>query len=238
MLLMFAIAPGQMLERIQQIQVAGRSGDRGRSLDARDASSWRRAGIGMMEAHPLFGSRTGPIQVGRISLQPRADGPCAGTQNRARYLRTVGRRGRNTNAGALYGDFAPDPLDLPECPEVAWIARRNLGARAVISGRTNRHYGAEFFLTAQYIKEVWVLISLAPNLYAISLQLAAAVNTEAVLRSGPACDADCFGATPAAHRMRILLVSEMIPWLPSHDGFRVSPANLIRNLSDRKTKFT
>jgi polysaccharide biosynthesis protein PslH len=33
--------------------------------------------------------------------------------------------------------------------------------------------------------------------------------------------------------MRILLVSEMIPWLPSHDGFRVSPANLIRNLSRR-----
>jgi len=32
---------------------------------------------------------------------------------------------------------------------------------------------AEFFLTAQYIKEVWVLISLAPNLYAISLQAAA-----------------------------------------------------------------
>jgi glycosyltransferase involved in cell wall biosynthesis len=31
--------------------------------------------------------------------------------------------------------------------------------------------------------------------------------------------------------MRILLVSEMIPWLPSHDGFRVSPANLVRNLS-------
>jgi glycosyltransferase involved in cell wall biosynthesis len=33
--------------------------------------------------------------------------------------------------------------------------------------------------------------------------------------------------------MRILLVSEMIPWLPSHDGFRVSPANLVRNLSQR-----
>ena len=33
--------------------------------------------------------------------------------------------------------------------------------------------------------------------------------------------------------MKILLVSEMIPWLPSHDGFRVSPANLIRNLSPR-----
>lgn len=33
--------------------------------------------------------------------------------------------------------------------------------------------------------------------------------------------------------MRILLVSEMIPWLPSHDGFRVSPANLVRNLSAR-----
>ena len=33
--------------------------------------------------------------------------------------------------------------------------------------------------------------------------------------------------------MKILLVSEMIPWLPSHDGFRVSPANLVRNLSRR-----
>ena len=33
--------------------------------------------------------------------------------------------------------------------------------------------------------------------------------------------------------MRILLVSEMIPYLPSHDGFRLIPANLIRHLCDR-----
>jgi glycosyltransferase involved in cell wall biosynthesis len=33
--------------------------------------------------------------------------------------------------------------------------------------------------------------------------------------------------------MRILFVSEMVPWLPCHDGFRVSPANLVRQLSDR-----
>jgi len=33
--------------------------------------------------------------------------------------------------------------------------------------------------------------------------------------------------------MRILLVSEMMPCLPSHDGFRLIPANLIRNLFDR-----
>ncbi len=33
--------------------------------------------------------------------------------------------------------------------------------------------------------------------------------------------------------MRILLVSEMIPCLPSHDGFRVLPANLIRNFFGR-----
>jgi glycosyltransferase involved in cell wall biosynthesis len=33
--------------------------------------------------------------------------------------------------------------------------------------------------------------------------------------------------------MKILLVSEMIPCLPSHDGFRLIPANLIRNLRDR-----
>lgn len=33
--------------------------------------------------------------------------------------------------------------------------------------------------------------------------------------------------------MKILLVSEMIPCLPSHDGFRLIPANLIRNLCQR-----
>jgi glycosyltransferase involved in cell wall biosynthesis len=33
--------------------------------------------------------------------------------------------------------------------------------------------------------------------------------------------------------MRILFVSEMIPCLPSHDGFRLIPANLIRNLHER-----
>jgi glycosyltransferase involved in cell wall biosynthesis len=33
--------------------------------------------------------------------------------------------------------------------------------------------------------------------------------------------------------MRILLVSEMIPCLPSHDGFRLISANLIRNLFER-----
>ena len=30
---------------------------------------------------------------------------------------------------------------------------------------------AEVFLTAQYIKEVWVFISLTPNLYAIAFML-------------------------------------------------------------------
>jgi polysaccharide biosynthesis protein PslH len=33
--------------------------------------------------------------------------------------------------------------------------------------------------------------------------------------------------------MRVLLVSEMIPCLPSHDGFRLIPANLIRNIFER-----
>ncbi len=36
--------------------------------------------------------------------------------------------------------------------------------------------------------------------------------------------------------MRILFVSEMVPWLPCHDGFRVSPANLVRNLAVRNNE--
>jgi glycosyltransferase involved in cell wall biosynthesis len=34
-------------------------------------------------------------------------------------------------------------------------------------------------------------------------------------------------------KMRVLMVSEAIPHLPSHDGFRLIPANLIRHLSER-----
>ena len=33
--------------------------------------------------------------------------------------------------------------------------------------------------------------------------------------------------------MRILLISEMVPYLPSYDGFRLIPANLIRHLAQR-----
>lgn len=33
--------------------------------------------------------------------------------------------------------------------------------------------------------------------------------------------------------MRVLMVSEAVPYLPCYDGFRLIPANLIRNLSDR-----
>lgn len=33
--------------------------------------------------------------------------------------------------------------------------------------------------------------------------------------------------------MRVLMVSQAVPYLPCHDGFRLIPANLIRNLSDR-----
>jgi hypothetical protein len=39
---------------------------------------------------------------------------------------------------------------------------------------------AEFFLTAQYVKEIWIFISLTPNLYTISLH-AAAKNKSALL---------------------------------------------------------
>jgi hypothetical protein len=41
---------------------------------------------------------------------------------------------------------------------------------------------AEFFLTAQYIKEIWVFISLAPNLYAISSQAAEPISESASSR--------------------------------------------------------
>ena len=51
---MFAIGPGQMIERIQQIQIAGEA-ETGAEVSTRARVELAKAGLRMMEAHPLFG---------------------------------------------------------------------------------------------------------------------------------------------------------------------------------------
>ena len=45
---------------------------------------------------------------------------------------------------------------------------------------------AQFFLTAQYVKEVWVFISLTPNLYAVAVQTAAMSKKTVPVQAEPA----------------------------------------------------
>ena len=179
MLLMFAIAPGQMLERIQQIQVEGQAGT-GAEVSTRGRVELARAGINMMEAHPLFGVGLGQFQLVEYHYNPQLIdlvpepkiahdtyvqlGAEGGIPTLALYLAIL----------ILTLSTCRSAQKVPGVPEElsALALSLQIGLIGIVV--------AEFFLTAQYIKEVWVLISLAPNLYAISLQLAGVVSTEAV----------------------------------------------------------
>jgi O-antigen ligase len=169
--LMFAIAPGQMIERIQQIQVAGQA-DTGAEVSTRGRVELAKAGIGMMEAHPLFGVGLGQFKSLEFHYNPMlADVAQEPKIAHDTYVQLGAEGGIPTLA--LYLAILMLTLStcrsaqkVPGVPEEFSILALSfqIGLIGIVV--------AEFFLTAQYIKEVWVLISLAPNLYAISLHAA------------------------------------------------------------------
>ena len=59
--LMFAIGPGQMISRLQQIQYSGQA-ETGAEVSTRARVELARAGFRMMEAHPVFGVGFGQFQ--------------------------------------------------------------------------------------------------------------------------------------------------------------------------------
>ena len=104
-------------------------------------------------------------------------------------------------------------------------------ARADIPDRADWHHGSAVF-SYRSVRKGSLGIHLAGAQFVRGVIASRGDDQENRNCSDRACDTDCFESA-SAYRMRILLVSEMIPWLPSHDGFRVSPANLARNLSQR-----
>jgi O-antigen ligase len=176
---LFAIAPGQVLDRIKQIQVAGEA-ETGAEESTRARVELAKAGVAMMEDHPLFGVGLGQFKGNEFHYNPvltdlEPDPKIAHDT----YVQLGAEGGIPTLA--LYVAILLLTLStcrraqkLPGLPEdmstLALLFQIGLIGIAV----------AEFFLTAQYIKEVWVLISLAPNLYAISLHLAGASSANAV----------------------------------------------------------
>jgi O-antigen ligase len=172
-LLMFAIAPGQMLERIQQIRVSGEA-ETGAEISTRCRVELAKAGIGMMEAHPLFGVgmdqfRTAEFHYNPVLTDLEPDPKIAHNT----YVQ-LGAEGGLPTLGLYLAililtiSTCRSARNLPRVPED--ISVLALSFQIAIIGIMV----SELFLTAQYIKEVWVLVSLAPSLYAISLTSALA----------------------------------------------------------------
>jgi O-antigen ligase len=170
---MLAIGPGQMIKRLQQIQVQGQA-ETGAEVSTRARVELAKAGISMMAAHPVFGIGLGQFKAVEFhynpvltDLEPNPHiahdtyiqlGAEGGIPTLALYLAillvTLTTCRRAQKAPGMPVDIASLALSF------------QIGLIGIMV--------AEFFLSAQYIKEVWVLISLAPNLYAISLHAAAA----------------------------------------------------------------
>jgi O-antigen ligase len=169
---MFAIGPGQMISRLQQIQFAGQA-ETGAEVSTRARVELARAGLRMVEAHPVFGVGLGQFQVYEFHYNPLLVsleghphiahdtyvqlGAEGGIPTLVLYLAILGM----TLATCRNAQKAPGVPDDFAALALAF----QMGLIGIMV--------AEIFLTAQYLKEVWVFISLTPNLYVISLHAAA-----------------------------------------------------------------
>jgi O-antigen ligase len=170
---LFALAPGQMIQRLEQIPFRGQmQTGGGAEVSALSRLELARSGLHMMEAHPVVGIGLDQFKYDEFLYNPRLAyvepnahlahntyvqlGAEGGIPTLALYLAILGvtltscRRARN----------------MPGVPEA--ISALALSFQIGLIGIMV----AQFFLTAQYVKEVWVFISLTPNLYAISLHAA------------------------------------------------------------------
>jgi len=192
--LMLAIGPGQMIKRLQQIQIGGQA-QSGAEISTRARIELARAGLRMMEHHPVFGVGLGQFQSFEFHYNPlliRLEGHPHIAHDT--YVQLGAEGGIPTLA--LYLAILAVTLATCRSAQKAPGVPEDISALAL-----SFQIGligimvAEFFLSAQYIKEVWVFISLMPNLYAISLYAAAMSRKTASAQTGP--------ATPIALRPRL-----------------------------------
>jgi O-antigen ligase len=177
--LMFAIGPGEMIKRIEQIQFRGEA-ETGAEASTRDRFELARAGIWMMEAHPVFGVGLGQFLSQEFQYNPILSDLQPDPKIAHDTYVQLGAEGGIPTLAFYLAIFAVTlsvcrrSQKLPGVP--AEIAALALSFQIGIIGIMV----ADFFLTAQYVKEVWVLISLAPNLYAISIHTVAGLSAKTV----------------------------------------------------------
>jgi O-antigen ligase len=170
--LMLAVAPSQMLKRLEQIQFQGQA-ETGAEVSTRARVELARAGIRMMEKHPVFGVGLGQFKAVEFHYNPLL---MVLEENPHIAHNTYVQLGAEGGIPTLALFLAILGVTLATCRS----AQKTPGAPEDISALALAFQigligimVAEIFLTAQYIKEIWVFISLTPNLYAISLHVAA-----------------------------------------------------------------
>ncbi|HWJ41381.1 MAG TPA: O-antigen ligase family protein, partial [Candidatus Limnocylindrales bacterium] len=169
--LLFVLAPAQMFKRLQQVPTEGQA-QTGAKLSALCRLELGRAGVRMMAAHPIFGIGLDQFKSVEFKYNPLLTviepsphiahntyvqlGAEGGIPTLALYLAILGV----TLATCRRAQKVPGVPD-----DIGALALSfQIGLIGIMV--------AEFFLTAQYVKETWVFISLTPNLYAISLYAA------------------------------------------------------------------
>ena len=170
---MFVIAPGQMIERLEQIQVQGEAAT-GAEVSTRARVELVRAGIHMMEDHPVFGIGLDQFKSVEFHYNPLLADLAPDPKIAHNTYVQLGAEGGIPTL-ALYLTILL--LTLVTCRTTQKMPGVGEGISSLALSFQIGLIGimvAEFFLTAQYVKEIWVFISLAPNLYTIGLHAAAA----------------------------------------------------------------
>jgi O-antigen ligase len=169
--IMFAIGPSNMIKRIEQIQIQGQA-QTGAEISTRARVELTRAGIRMMEDHPVFGVGLGQFQSVEFHYNPLLISLEAIPHIAHNTYVQLGAEGGIPTLALFLAILG---VTLSTCRR----AQKALGVPADMAALALAFQVgligimvSEVFLSAQYIKEIWVFISLTPNLYAISLHLA------------------------------------------------------------------
>jgi len=168
---MLAIGPSSFLDRIEQMQLSGQA-QTGAEVSTRSRVELARAGVRMMEAHPVFGVGLDQFKGVEFHYNPvlMVVEPVPHIAHNT-YVQLGAEGGLPTLA--LY--LVILGVTVATCRSARWIpgVPEDIGALAFsFQIALIGFMVAEFFLTAQYVKEPWIFVSLAPNLYVIALHAA------------------------------------------------------------------
>ena len=169
---MFAIGPGQMIKRIQQIQIQGQA-ETGAEVSTRARVELARAGVLMMEAHPVFGVGLGQFQPSEFHYNPLLISLEAHPHIAHNTYVQLGAEGGILTLALYLAILGVTLVTCRRAQKTPGVSDETAALALAFQVGLIGIMVAEFFLTAQYIKEVWVFISLTPNLYTIAMYAAA-----------------------------------------------------------------